>query len=119
MSHFATAYPGSEWYYKYKDSIIRQYFGVLEDYIKDLGDASKITGVISENFTGLELLGLQQIVASWDLRLLDQAEKNWVPPSEGESVAIPQESTNFVRKKIKAPVSKEKTSIYLEVTNVS
>ena len=50
---------------------------------------------------------------------IDQAEKNWVPPSEGESVAIPQESTNFVRKKIKAPVSKEKTSIYLEVTNVS
>ena len=114
--HFATAYPGSEWYYKYKDSIINQYNGSLEDYVKDLGDASKITGVISENFTGLELLGLQEIVATWDLRLLDQASKNWVAPKEGESVAIPQVSTNFVRKKIQAPVSNERTSIYLEIT---
>ena len=67
----------------------------------------------------MELLGLQQIVSAWDLRLLDQAEKTWIPPKEGESVAIPQESTNFVRKKIQAPVSKDKTSIYLEVTDVS
>ena len=113
--HFATAYPGSEWYYKYKDSIIKQYEGSLEDYVKDLGDASKITGVISHNFSGLELLGLQEIVAKRDLRLLDQASKRWVK-SKVESVAVPQESTNFVRKKINGPVANEETSIYLEVT---
>ena len=112
--HFATPYPGSEWYYKYKDSIIKQYEGSLEDYVKDLGDASKITGVISHNFSGLELLGLQEIVAKRDLRLLDQPSKYWVKPKE-EFIAVPQESNNFVRKKINGPISNEGTSIYLEV----
>jgi anaerobic magnesium-protoporphyrin IX monomethyl ester cyclase len=58
---------------------------------------------------------IQEIVSSWDLRLLDQASKNWVAPKEGESVAIPQKSSNFVQKKIQAPVSNDSSSIYLEV----
>lgn len=73
--HFATAYPGSEWYYAYKDAIIEQYAGSLEDYILDLGDATKITATISENFSGIELLGLQDIVAHRDLRRLALAER--------------------------------------------
>jgi hypothetical protein len=35
--HFATAYPGSEWYSGYKDYIRDQYAGNLEAYIQDLG----------------------------------------------------------------------------------
>ena len=75
--HFATPYPGSEWYYSYKDSILEQYNGDLEKFILDLGDASKISAVISHNFSPMQLLGLQQIVMQRDLRLLDLAEKHW------------------------------------------
>jgi anaerobic magnesium-protoporphyrin IX monomethyl ester cyclase len=56
---------------------MEQYAGDLEAYIRDLGDATKITGTISHQFTGMELLGLQEIVARRDLRLLDMAEKAW------------------------------------------
>ncbi|WP_448563718.1 B12-binding domain-containing radical SAM protein [Thalassotalea ganghwensis] len=80
--HFATAYPGSEWYYAFKDSILEQYNGDLEAYIMDLGDASKITATISEKFSPVELLGLQQIVYLKDLRLLDLSEKQWAPAAE-------------------------------------
>ena len=101
--HFATAYPGSEWYYTYKESIRSQYNGNLEDYVKDLGDATKITAVISHNFTGLELLGLQEIVAQKNLRMLDQAEKYW-GRTERPQIAVPQSSFNFKRKKIDGPM---------------
>ena len=87
--HFATAYPGSEWYYTYKDSIKAQYGGDLEKYILDLGDASKITAIISHNFSAVELLGFQQIIAQWNLRLLDNKSK-----------VIPQSSFNFRRKRL-------------------
>ena len=43
----------------------------------DLGDASKITAVISHEFSALQLLGLQQIVYLKDLRLLAQSEQHW------------------------------------------
>ena len=101
--HFATAYPGSEWYYSYKESIRAQYDGDLEAYIKDLGDATKITAVISHNFTGLDLLGLQEIVAKRSLRILDQAEKNW-PRTGPTGLAETQESFNFRRKKLDGPI---------------
>lgn len=39
--HFATPYPGSEWYYTYKDSIIEQYDGNLEAFIEDLATPAK------------------------------------------------------------------------------
>jgi radical SAM superfamily enzyme YgiQ (UPF0313 family) len=105
--HFATAYPGSEWYYTYKESIKAQYDGDLERYVADLGDATKITAVISHNFTGLELLGLQEIVAQRNLRVLDQAEKYWGRPG-ATNVAAPQESFNFRRKKIDGPIADPK-----------
>lgn len=101
--HFATAYPGSEWYYSYKESIKEQYSGDLEQYVKELGDASKITAIISHNFTGMELLGLQEIVAQRDLRLLAQAEKHW-GRAGAQPVATPKESFNFRRKKIDGPI---------------
>lgn len=103
--HFATPYPGSEWYYRYKNSILEQYDGNLEKYIEALGDASDITAVISHKFSAMELLGLQQIVAKRDLRLLDQAEKHWAHADEvTRPVAVPQESFNFISKKVKAPI---------------
>jgi anaerobic magnesium-protoporphyrin IX monomethyl ester cyclase len=101
--HFATAYPGSEWYYTYKESIRAQYDGNLENYVKDLGDATKITAIISHNFTGLELLGLQEIVAQRNLRILDQAEKHW-GRTERPQIAEPKSSFNFKRKKIDGPM---------------
>ena len=101
--HFATAYPGSEWYYSYKEHIKAQYGGDLEAYILDLGDATKITGTISHNFTGMELLGLQEIVAKRDLRLLDLAEKSWIPRPPATTKA---ESFNFKPKRQPGPLEK-------------
>lgn len=109
--HFATPYPGSEWYYKYKNSIIQQYSGDLEAFVRDLGDASKITAVISHNFSPVELLGLQQIVATWDLKRLAQSEEHWrknqKTDDEFQSMVKSEESFNFVRKKLPAPVEEE------------
>lgn len=102
--HFATPYPGSEWYYTYKNSILEQYKGDLEGFIRDLGDASKVTAVISHKFSAMELLGLQQIVLNRDMRLLDQAEKHWGHADEVTvPVAVPRESFNIVKRKIQAP----------------
>lgn len=103
--HFATPYPGSEWYYTYKDSIIEQYNGNLESFVEDLGDASKITAVISEKFSGMQLLGLQQIIEKRDIRLLDQAERHWANADQLiQPVAKPQESFHIIPKKVEAPV---------------
>ena len=99
--HFATAYPGSEWYYTYKESIREQYAGNLEAYILDLGDATKITATISENFTAIELLGLQEIVAKRDLRLLAHAERVAV---KREPFVVKEKSHNFKGKKINGPI---------------
>jgi anaerobic magnesium-protoporphyrin IX monomethyl ester cyclase len=101
--HFATAYPGSEWYSGYKHYILDQYAGNLEAYIQDLGDATKITGTISHQFTGMELLGLQAIVAARDLRLLDMAEKAWTPRKD---LAAKRESFNFRPTKQKGPIER-------------
>jgi radical SAM superfamily enzyme YgiQ (UPF0313 family) len=99
--HLCTAYPGSEYFYSYKDFITEQYGENLEAYILDLGDATKITATISQNFTGMELLGLQEIMYRRDLRLLDIAERAWIqrPP-----LMTKQASRNFVAKKLNAPV---------------
>ena len=110
--HFATAYPGSEWYYNYKDSIIEQYNGDLEAFILDLGDASKITGTICHKFSAMELIGLQDIVLKKDLRLLDLSEKHW---GRADEMTVPivekKESFNLVKKKINAPIESEVTAI--------
>ena len=74
---FATPYPGSEWYYTYKEKILEQYGGDLEAFLLDLGDATKITAVISENFTAVELLGLRELMVERDLKRIDEYEKIW------------------------------------------
>ncbi len=104
--HFATAYPGSEWYYKYKDSIIEQYNGDLEKFVMDLGDATKITAIISHKFSPMDLLGLQEIVTKKDLRLLDLTEKHWGTSDETiKSLAEPKDSHNLIpSKKIVTPL---------------
>lgn len=107
--HFATPYPGSEWYYTYKESIIEQYNGDLEAFIKDLGDASKISTVISHKFSGMMLLGLQEIVFQKDLRLLDQAEHHWGHADElMNSIAKPLPSFNMRTAKVSSPIEAER-----------
>lgn len=109
--HFATPYPGSEWYYTYKASIMAQYGGDLEKFVLDLGDASKISVVISHKFSPMELLGLQSIVHQRDLRLLDLAEAHWAgADAVTRPLAVPAASPNFERRKIQAPIEDEKTA---------
>jgi len=104
--HFATPYPGSEWYYNYKESILEQYNGDLEQYIMDLGDASKITAIISHEFSAVQLLGLQQIVYLKDLRLLEQSEKHWsVAKDYINPVAKHQVSFNLKAVKLAGPIA--------------
>lgn len=74
---FATAYPGSEWYNIYKDRILEQYDGDLEAYLLDLGDATKITGVICENFNAVELLGLRELMVKRNYKRINEYEKLW------------------------------------------
>ena len=106
--HFATAYPGSEWYYKYKNSIIKQYNGSLENYILDLGDASSISATISEKFSAIELLGLQELVAKHDLRTLDLAEKHFNKTRiKDYKIHEAEDSFNFIPKRINGPVETE------------
>jgi len=74
---FATPYPGSEWYYTYKERILEQYNGDLEAFLLDLGDATKITAVISENFNAVELLGLRELMVNHDFKHIDEYERLW------------------------------------------
>ena len=74
---FATPYPGSEWYHTYKDKILEQYDGNLEAFLLDLGDATKITAVISENFNAVELLGLRELMIKRDLKRINEYEQIW------------------------------------------
>jgi anaerobic magnesium-protoporphyrin IX monomethyl ester cyclase len=75
--HFATAYPGSEWFTVYRKSLEDQYGGDLEAYILDLGDATKITATISKNFTAVELIGLRELMCEGNRRQIDSYEKVW------------------------------------------
>ena len=75
---FATPYPGSEWYYTYKDRILEQYNGDLEAFLLDLGDATKITAAICENFNAVELLGLRELMVNRDLKRIDEYERLWL-----------------------------------------
>ena len=74
---FATPYPGSEWYYRYKDKVLAQYDGDLEAFVLDLGDATKITAVISENFNAVELLGLRELAIKLDRKRIKEYEQEW------------------------------------------
>jgi len=109
--HFATPYPGSEWFFTYKASIIEQYGGDLEAFIKDLGDASQISSVISHKFSSMELLGLQHFVYTKNLRLLDQAEKHWGHADElMNQIARPAPSFNIRPNKERSPIEEERRS---------
>jgi radical SAM superfamily enzyme YgiQ (UPF0313 family) len=74
---FATPYPGSEWFTVYRKSIEEQYDGNLEAFILELGDATRISAVISHNFNAVELLGLREMMIQWDYRRIDHYEKIW------------------------------------------
>lgn len=72
---FATPYPGSEWYFTYKDRILEQYDGDLEAFLLDLGDATKITAVIAKAFNAVELLGLRELMVNRDLKRIEDYER--------------------------------------------
>ena len=75
--HFATPYPGSEWFTVYRQRILEQYDGDLEAFILDLGDASKISAVISENFNAVELIALREFMINFDYRRIAEYEEIW------------------------------------------
>ena len=75
--HFATPYPGSEWFTVNREEIARQYGGDLEKFIEDLGDASKISAVISKNFNAVELIGLRDMMLNGDRRQIELYEEIW------------------------------------------
>ncbi len=84
--HFATPYPGSEWFTVYRKEIVEQYKGQgkqkgltddLEAYIVDLGDASRISAVISKNFNAVELIGLREMMLHRQYDKIDAYEKEW------------------------------------------
>jgi anaerobic magnesium-protoporphyrin IX monomethyl ester cyclase len=75
--HFATPYPGSEWFTVYRKSIEEQYNGDLEAFIIDLGDASRISAVISHNFNAVELLGLRELMLKDDYKKIAEYEQVW------------------------------------------
>jgi radical SAM superfamily enzyme YgiQ (UPF0313 family) len=74
---FATPYPGSEWFHVYRDSILAQYDGDLERFLLELGDATRITAVISHNFNAVELYGLRELMVSFDYRRIAEYEREW------------------------------------------
>jgi len=83
----ATAYPGSEWYTVYKDRILEQYDGDLEKFISDLDDATKVTGNICENFSSVELLGLRELMVTFNYRKIREFEEEWW--SRHQTVRLP------------------------------
>ncbi|OHA39451.1 MAG: B12-binding domain-containing radical SAM protein [Candidatus Taylorbacteria bacterium RIFCSPLOWO2_02_FULL_45_10b] len=77
---FATPYPGSEWFNKYKDRILAQYGeseNPLDAFLMDLGDATKVTAVICENFNAVELLGLRELMVARDIKRIREYQKVW------------------------------------------
>ena len=74
---FATPYPGSEWFHVYRDRIVEQYGGDLEKFVEDLGDATRVTGIISHNFNAVELYGLRELMVTFDYRRIDEYEATW------------------------------------------
>ena len=89
---FATPYPGSEWFTVYRDWIEEQYDGDLEKYILDLGDATRITALISHNFNAVELLGLRELMMNFDYKRIEEYEKYW---RKNHNIADGKASTIF------------------------
>jgi radical SAM superfamily enzyme YgiQ (UPF0313 family) len=74
---FATPYPGSTWYHVYRDRILEQYGGDLEKFLLDLGDATRVTAIISESFNAVELYGLRELMINFDYRRIAEYEREW------------------------------------------
>lgn len=105
---FATPYPGSEWFTVYREWILKQYDGNLESYILDLGDATKMTAVISHNFNAVELLGLRDLMMDFDYKRIAEYEVYWRKAhSIPEGVASTVFDTNNVPYKKPIPTKSE------------
>ncbi len=78
----ATPYPGSEWYFTFKEKILSQYGESLEAFLLDLGDATKISAVISKNLNAVELLGLRELMVNMDIKRINEYEK--IKKGEGD-----------------------------------
>jgi radical SAM superfamily enzyme YgiQ (UPF0313 family) len=74
---FVTPYPGTEWYYTNKPRILEQYGGDLEAFLLDLGDATRVTAVISKKFNAVELYGLRELMVLRDLKRIREYEAEW------------------------------------------
>ena len=99
---FATPYPGTEWYQQYKHRILVQYAGDLEAFILDVGDATRVTAVISKKFNAVELYGLRELMVLRDLKRLADYETEWnrlhpVDPLAGEKEAWTRRFGHAVR----------------------
>jgi len=111
--HFATPYPGTEWFTVYRKKIEEQYKGQgrlkgltddLEAFILDLGDASRVSAVISKNFNAVELVGLREMMLHRQYDKIDQYEKEWrlkhnIP--EGEPSTLVPKKKNKIKNEIR------------------
>jgi len=86
---FATPYPGSEWYHTYKDRILEQYGGDIEKFLLDVGDATKVTGVICDNFDAVELYGLRELMINFDYKRIAEYEQKWKARVHERAAASP------------------------------
>ena len=107
---FATPYPGTEWYSIYEDKIKAQYDGDLEAFLIDLGDATKVTAVISENFTSVELLGLRELMVERDIRKIKEYEKIWM--ASHDAPRIPKFSSAGWRKRVEELTDGKRDSFF-------
>ena len=71
---FATPYPGTEWFQKYRKEIEAQYGGDLEAFLLDVGDATRVTATMGK-FNAVELYGLRELMVQRDVRKLKQYEE--------------------------------------------
>jgi len=96
---FATPYPGSEWFTVYRHWIVEQYDNDLEKYLLDLGDATRITAVISHNFNAVELLGLRELMMNFDYKRINEYEQYWRKNhniQDGQPSTIFKDPTNSI-----------------------
>jgi len=107
---FATPYPGTEWYYTYKDQILAQYDGDLDAFLSDLGDATNVTAVISENFNSVELLGLRELMVKRDIRKIREYERKWL--ASHEEPRIPKFSAAGWRQRLEDLISGKRDGFY-------
>ena len=63
-------------------------------------------------FSAIELVGLQQIVATKDLRLLDFVEKQWHKNNKvTPKYTIEESSSNFINKRINGPILEKENNL--------